>query len=126
MSELTSVTGKLWKLRPYDDRQALALAQRLKVPEIVGRILAIRGVPLEMADSFLNPRLREHLPDPFHLRDMDKAASRIAAAVANASRYLAIMTLMARPQARCSSAISRRLASLLMCISPTGCRKGTA
>jgi single-stranded-DNA-specific exonuclease len=86
MSEITSVTGKLWKLRPHDDRQALALAQRLNVPEIVGRILDIRGVPLELAESFLHPRLREQLPDPFHLRDMDKASARIAAAITHNER----------------------------------------
>jgi single-stranded-DNA-specific exonuclease len=88
MSEpaLISVTGKTWQLRSCDARQALALAQRLNVPESVGRILAIRGIPLELADSFLHPRLREQLPDPLHLRDMDKAVARIAAAILQGER----------------------------------------
>lgn len=86
MDDITSVTGKIWNMRAHDDRQALALAQRLGVPEIVGRLLAIRGVPLELAESFLNPRLREQLPDPFQLRDMDKAVARIAAAITHRER----------------------------------------
>lgn len=76
-----SVTGKQWLVRDCDDRHALALAQRLNVPEIVGRLLAIRGIPLDTAAAFLNPRVREAMPDPFVLKDMDTAAGRIAAAI---------------------------------------------
>ncbi|MBM3541284.1 MAG: single-stranded-DNA-specific exonuclease RecJ, partial [Alphaproteobacteria bacterium] len=59
----------------------LALAQRLELPEIVGRVMAGRGVTLDTADAYLNPTLRALLPDPSHLRDMDKAAARLAKAV---------------------------------------------
>ncbi|MGB8274500.1 MAG: single-stranded-DNA-specific exonuclease RecJ [Alphaproteobacteria bacterium] len=76
-----SVTGKRWRARLGDDRLALALAQRLDLPEIVARILAARGVGLEDAASFLDPRLRSLLPDPSHLLDMDKATDRIVRAV---------------------------------------------
>ena len=57
------------------------LAQRLDLPEIVGRALAARGIGPEDADRFLNPALKDQLPDPAHLRDMDQAAGRIADAV---------------------------------------------
>lgn len=60
---------------------AMALAQRAGVPEIVGRILAARGVDLEQVEGFLSPRLRDLLPDPSHLRDMDAAVSRLVAAL---------------------------------------------
>jgi single-stranded-DNA-specific exonuclease len=76
-----SLTGRRWRARLTDDRAALALAQRLGVPEIVGRVLAARGVALDDADDFLNPTLRRLLPDPASLRDMDKAAARLVRAV---------------------------------------------
>jgi single-stranded-DNA-specific exonuclease len=76
-----SLGGRRWRARGGDDRLALALAQRLDLPEPVARVLAGRGVPLEEAASFLDPTLRALLPDPLHLRDMEKAAKRIAAAV---------------------------------------------
>jgi len=57
------------------------MAQRLGLPEVVGRVLAARGVGLEDADAFLNPTLRGLLPDPSRLKDMDGAADRLAAAV---------------------------------------------
>ncbi|HLI13405.1 MAG TPA: single-stranded-DNA-specific exonuclease RecJ [Alphaproteobacteria bacterium] len=79
-----SLLGRRWRQRAADDRAALALAQRLAVPEPVARVLAGRGIALDGAESFLNPTLRASLPDPFHLRDMNVAATRIADAVMSA------------------------------------------
>ena len=76
-----SVTGKRWVMRQADDRTALALAQRFRLPELVARVLAARGVGLEDAERFLEPTLRDWMPDPAHLKDMDKAVARIAHAV---------------------------------------------
>lgn len=76
-----SLGGKRWLLKQADDRQALAITQRLGLPEVLGRVLADRGLDVETAPSFLDPKLKTHLPDPLHLKDMDKAAARIAGAV---------------------------------------------
>jgi len=57
------------------------IAERLGLPEIVGRLLAQRGVGAAEAPGFLAPRLRDLLPDPSHLLDMDRAVARIVAAV---------------------------------------------
>ena len=76
-----SLTGKRWLLKEASDRQALAISQRLNVPEVLGRVLSDRGLDVETAEGFLDPKLKTHLPDPLHLKDMDKAATRIAAAV---------------------------------------------
>ncbi len=60
---------------------ALGLAQRLGLPEIVARVIAGRGVDEAAAPAFFAPRLREQLPDPTHLKDMDRAAARLARAI---------------------------------------------
>lgn len=75
-----SLTGRCWRAAAVDERLALAIGQRFALPEVVGRVLAARGVGLEQVEGFLAPTLRDLLPDPFHLRDMEKAASRLAAA----------------------------------------------
>ncbi|MSP03375.1 MAG: single-stranded-DNA-specific exonuclease RecJ [Acetobacteraceae bacterium] len=64
-----------------NDRVALGIAQRLEVPDMVGRLLATRGVGVEAAVNFLEPTLRALLPDPSCLIDMDAAAERLADAV---------------------------------------------
>ncbi len=76
-----SVTGRRWVWRDSDSRTALGIAQRLDVPEVVGRLLAARGIGIEAAGDYLEPTLRALMPDPSSLLDMDQAADRIAAAV---------------------------------------------
>ncbi len=76
-----SLAGRRWQASPCDERQALAISQQWALPEVVGRVLAARRVALEACGLFLNPTLRDLLPDPFHLKDMEVAATRLAAAV---------------------------------------------
>lgn len=76
-----SVQGRRWRLRNTDDRLALALAQRAGLPEVLGRVLAGRGVDIDSLDDHLNPSLRRLLPDPSRFRDMDAAADRLASAI---------------------------------------------
>src|SRR3972149_1977060 len=60
---------------------ALAIAQRHRVPDLVARVLAGRGVAPDDVTTFLDPTLKSLLPDPSVLTDMDKAAARIADAI---------------------------------------------
>jgi single-stranded-DNA-specific exonuclease len=76
-----SLGNRRWRLRVADERGGLAIAQRFGVPEIVGRIMAARGVSLDSAESFLNPRLRDSLPDPSRFLDMERAVERLMAAL---------------------------------------------
>ncbi len=78
-----SAGGRLWRQRPYDDRLGLAIAQREGVPELIGQLLASRGQTIETAAAYLSPRLRDQMPDPSLFRDMDKAAARLADAIAS-------------------------------------------
>jgi len=78
-----SANGLVWHHR-LDQRQeniALAIAQTHGVPDIVARILAGRGVALDAAARFLEPTIRDLLPDPSSLTDMDHAAERITQAI---------------------------------------------
>lgn len=81
-----SLSGKFWRERAGDSNLAQALAQRHGIAEVLGRVLAARGVGVDAAAHFLDPKLRDALPDPSHLKDMDKAASRLAEAVAAGER----------------------------------------
>ncbi len=76
-----SATGRRWVAREYDERTAQALAQRFGVSDIVARCLSSRGIGLKDAGGFLDPKLRDLLPDPRIFKDMDKAAARFVDAV---------------------------------------------
>ena len=76
------LSGRRWVERAADARIAMGISQKLAVPDIVGRLLAARGIGVEAAANFLEPTLRALLPDPSLLIDMDAAAERLAGAVA--------------------------------------------
>jgi single-stranded-DNA-specific exonuclease len=75
-----SAGGRRWLWRQGNDRIGAAIAQRLELPELLGRLMAARGVDIEAAPVFLDPTLRALMPDPSCLRDMDRAAERLAVA----------------------------------------------
>ena len=82
-----SATGRRWVgPEPEVERLGLAIAQTHDLPEIVGRVLAARGVVPETAADYLNPTLRALMPDPSVLAGMDAAAERLAAAVTKSER----------------------------------------
>jgi len=78
-----SVNGNTWKFRLDDERLALTLSQQLGIPEVIGRIIASRDIPLDEVSDFLNPKIRNLLPDPYVLKDMKKATVRTVDAIIN-------------------------------------------
>jgi single-stranded-DNA-specific exonuclease len=76
-----SLLGKRWRERGGDGRAGLGLAQRHGLPEIIGRILAGRGIGDEQCAQFLAPSLRDSLPDPLQFKDMAEAVARLEAAL---------------------------------------------
>ncbi|SEF96670.1 single-stranded-DNA-specific exonuclease [Jhaorihella thermophila] len=63
------------------ERAAEAIAQQTGLPRPLAQVLARSGVPPHEAESYLSPRLRDLLPDPRRLKDMEKAAARFLSAV---------------------------------------------
>lgn len=76
-----SFSGRAWRLRPADEGAALSISQKLDLPDIVGRILGARGFGLDDAPAFLEPKLRDFIPDPSHLLGMEEAVKRIVEAI---------------------------------------------
>ncbi|MCW4114463.1 single-stranded-DNA-specific exonuclease RecJ [Aurantimonas sp. MSK8Z-1] len=78
-----SVGGRRWVhgLDAQAEAAALRIAQLHGLPELLGRVLAGRGVAADAAPAFLDPTIRALMPDPSSLTDMDRAARRLADAV---------------------------------------------
>src|SRR5471032_762417 len=78
-----SATGRAWRDR-LDERgqaRALNITLRLGIPELLARVLAGRGVEADEAQAFLDPTIKQLLPDPLTLTDMQAASARIAHAI---------------------------------------------
>ena len=78
-----SARGLAWRNRldAAGINLATAISQRHGLPDLLGRVLAARGGTLDNIPVLLNPSLKELMPDPSSLRDMDKAAARLARAI---------------------------------------------
>ena len=78
-----SVTGRIWRARldARGEMRATAIVQRHGLSELLGRVLAGRGVEVDAVLEFLDPTVRRLMPDPDTLTDMGKAAARIADAI---------------------------------------------
>jgi single-stranded-DNA-specific exonuclease len=83
----TSITGRRWVGPDVEaERLAAALTQRAGLEPAVAAILARRGVSPEEAAGFLSPSLRDLLPDPSVLKDMDAASARLVEALRRRQR----------------------------------------
>lgn len=82
----SSALSQRWVQRPFLERHAQAIADRLGVSLTVGQLVAGRGVAVEAAESFLNPSLRDLMPDPANVLDMTKGAERIIRALEQGER----------------------------------------
>jgi single-stranded-DNA-specific exonuclease len=83
-----SANGLAWvhRLDRREENIALAMAQAHGVPDLVARVLAGRGVSIDEAVRFLDPTIRDLLPDPASLSGMDAAAGRLVRAIQRRER----------------------------------------
>lgn len=78
-----SATGRSWcdRLDARGAALAAAIAQRHGVTELLARVIAGRGVELDQVPAFLDPSIKQLMPDPDVLAGMASASARIAEAV---------------------------------------------
>lgn len=73
---------KRWTFPTPDPAQVESLRTEAKVPPILARLLALRGVSAANAADYLSPSLN-HLHSPYLMRGMKEAVERLSAAIAN-------------------------------------------
>jgi len=73
----SSVTGKNWELKEVDNKKVLQLTEQFSISYILSKLLALRKIKPEKVESFLNPKIKNIIPNPNILKDMDIAVSYI-------------------------------------------------
>ncbi|MDE3116704.1 MAG: DHH family phosphoesterase, partial [Pseudomonadota bacterium] len=76
-----SFLGRRWSLRAADEAKVRALLEAGEVSPVLARILAARGISPGMLGDVLHPTLKQLLPEPLSLKDMDRAVARASAAI---------------------------------------------
>lgn len=76
-----SFSGRRWLLRETDTEAAGSLAREANVSYPLANLLMARNVRAADVADYLNPSLRRLLPEPFALKDMERAVARAARAI---------------------------------------------
>ena len=71
-----SVSGKNWKFKDFDHSDIKKYTENYSLSEIAAKLLAIRKEGIEDINLFLNPTIKNLLPNPFRLKDMENAVKR--------------------------------------------------
>ena len=79
--KISSVSGKNWIIKKYNSEIASYLKNNLNLSEIISKLLSIRNIKIEEVNLFLNPKIKNLLPDPFTLKDMEKSVNRTIKAI---------------------------------------------
>jgi len=103
-----SARGLRWRERldPAAAKTAGAISQRHGLPELLGRVLASRGIAVDDVPVVLDPSIKALMPDPSTLRDMDKGAARLADAILRKERIAVFGDYDV--DGACSSALMKR------------------
>lgn len=85
-----SLSGKLWRMAETDDGWCTRVAQAYGVPFYVAQLLYARHVAYDDIPTFLQPKLKDLMPEPYVLKDMQRAAERVADAIMNGEKIAII------------------------------------
>ncbi len=68
-----SVSGKNWIFKKFNTTEVLKLSEHYYLSEIVAKLLSIRKKNIKDVELFLNPKIKNLLPNPLKLKDMKQA-----------------------------------------------------
>ena len=81
-----SVQGKEWVLKHFDKNLAEIISKEFDTDFLTSKLLAIRNINQDQIESFLNPKIKNFLPNPFHFKDMDLGLSVVLTHIKNKSK----------------------------------------
>ena len=79
--KLLSVSGKNWIIKNYNQEDLSFIKENFSLDEITSKLLSIRNIKKEEIKSFLNPSIKNFLPNPDILIDMEKSTLRTVDAI---------------------------------------------
>jgi len=76
-----SVSGKNWIFKKYNDLEVQTYAEKYSLTNIVAKLISIRKKNIKDIDLYLNPKIKNLLPNPYHLKDMNAGIDRVYKAI---------------------------------------------
>jgi single-stranded-DNA-specific exonuclease len=69
-----SILGFTWRQKTFSEQSVYELVTYGNIDEMTSRLLALRGVNIKNVDNYLDPKIKNNMPSPFVLKDMETAA----------------------------------------------------
>ncbi|MBF8246501.1 MAG: single-stranded-DNA-specific exonuclease RecJ [Rickettsia sp.] len=76
-----SVLKNYWQAKNLDEIFISKISQSLDLSDTLAKLISTRINSLEEAKNFIDPKIKNLLPDPFELLDMHKATDRVITAI---------------------------------------------
>ncbi len=80
---LTSVSGKNWILKKFNSSDVIMYSENYSLSETVAKLISIRKKSIENVELFLDPKIKNLLPNPLRLKDMKNAVERTYSCILN-------------------------------------------
>jgi len=80
---IDSVSGKNWILKRFNEQDISFIKDNFFLDELTAKLLAIRNIKKENLSNFLNPSIKNTIPNPNVLKDMEKTTLRTINAIIN-------------------------------------------
>ena len=78
-----SLLNNHWSIKNYDERLVLSFSQINDISPLLAKLIFLRNIKNELVEDYLNPNFNNHFPDPFLLKDMEKAVNRVIISISN-------------------------------------------
>ena len=76
-----SISGKSWISKTFNEEDVLFIKENFILDSTISKLLSIRKIKKEDINSFLNPSIKNFLPNPNNLIDMEKSTKRTIDAI---------------------------------------------
>ena len=76
-----SVSNKNWIFKKYNEQDVMFYKENYSLDELTSKLLSIRNIKKEDVQAFLNPSIKNFLPNPEIINDMQKSAKRTIKAI---------------------------------------------
>ena len=73
-----SVSSRNWVLKKYNQEDVMFFKDNYSLDEITSKLLSIRNIKKDEVKSFLNPSIKNFLPNPYTLNDMEKSSKKVS------------------------------------------------
>jgi single-stranded-DNA-specific exonuclease len=81
-----SVQGKEWVLKDFDKNLAEYISKEYDLDFLTSRLLANRNIHKKNIENFLNPKIKNFLPNPYNFKDMGKGLETISRHIKNKNK----------------------------------------